>query len=486
MSADQKTPGARSEVKDGAAAHPAALAVYLLIPALLLLYLLSRAIWDVDIFWQLRLGDMILQTGAPVAREPFAATHLGEPLPAVGWLGQAVFAGVRRLGGWSGLNVFNALIWLGGFWAPSAACRCRSGDLVAAAVALALGVMPALPAASLRPQSFAVLGFGLLLALLRLNLSPIRTLLLAVPLFVVWQNLHPSVSVAALALGATAAVAWVRAWRRRRAQAPWLLTGLAVAAALSMFATPLGFSILPVSAANARASIAIGVSEWLPLSAPLNRALAYLVLIAGGLAGVVLLLKRRRIDWEELAPAVVLFLATLIAYRFVVFWAIALVPPIARVLADDLPARRSSRAEPVGAVAAAAAAVALALWVSPAHFDGSLPMRGIQALKATGVKGVVFPYFPWGGPLVDAGYPDWRVAFDGRYYRYTPAEWRLYDQARTGALGPADLDRHYHPAAYLLEPGYNAVLIAALRAQPRTWREVYADAQCVAFVRRAA
>jgi hypothetical protein len=460
-----------------------AAAVYLLIPAVLFAYLLTRAIWDVDIFWQLRLGELILHTGWPPTREPFAATHLGEPLPDIGWLGQAVFAAVRLAGGWTALHVFNALVWLGGFWVVAAACRRRGGDPVAAAVAMAIGIMPALPAASLRPQSFAALGFGLLLALLRLELSPARTLMLALPLFLLWQNLHPSVSVAAVALGGTAAVAWLRFWFGRRAAPPWLLSALTAAAATAVFATPLGFSILAVSAANAKASIDIGVSEWLPLWDPSNRQLAFLIVTAVGVVGGTLVLKRRRIDWEELAPALVLFVMTLAAYRFVLFLGIALIPPMARALADEQPERREAPAEPIATTILLAGAATLTLWFSPVHFSESLPLKGIQKLKAVGVKGTIFAYFPWGGPVIDAGYPDWRVAYDGRYYRYTPAEWRRYDQTTSGTIGPADLDRTYHPVAYFLAPGINEKLIAALRAQRQSWREIYADRQCVVFVR---
>jgi hypothetical protein len=463
-----------------------ATAIYLLIPTGFFAYLLTRAIWDVDIFWQLRLGELILHTGRPVAREPFAATHLGEALPDIGWLGQAVFAAVRRMGGWTGLQVFNALNWLGGFWAAAAACRRRNGDPVAAAVALALGVMPALPAASIRPQSFAALGFGLLLALLRLELSPARTMMLALPLLVLWQNLHPSVSVAAMALGGTAAVAWLRFWFGRRAAPPWLLSALTLAATAAVFATPLGFSIVEVSAANAKASIDIGVSEWLPLWAPPNRTLDFLIVTAVGVVGGTLVLKHRRIDWEELAPAIVLLVMTLAAYRFVLFWGISLIPPMARALADEQPERRVFPAEPIAAAVLLAGAATVALWLIPVHFSESLPLKGIQKLKAAGVKGTVFAYFPWGGPVIDAGYPDWRVAYDGRYYRYTPAEWRRYDQTETGIIGPAELDRIYHPVAYLLAPGGNDALIAALRNQRQGWREIYADRQCVVFVRRAA
>lgn len=468
---------------------------YLLIPAVLLFVLLLRPIWDVDIFWQLRLGELILDHGGPVTHEPFAATHLGETLAPVAWLGQAVLAQVRGLGGWTALRVFDAIVWLGGFWAVAVACRRRGATPLAIVFALAIGFLPALPTASIRPQSFAALGFGLLLALLRLELSPARTLLLALPLFLLWQNLHPSVSVAAVVLGATAGVAWLRYFAGRRPAPPWLLAGLTVLAAACVFATPAGFSIIGISAENARASIAIKATEWLPLWSPTNRGLVAPIAVAAGLVGWLLVRNRRRIDWEELAPAAVLFVMTLTTYRFVLFWGIALVPVIARIMSDPGPIPQPGGPQPGGrgawlsrvmAPTALGGAIGLALLVSPTHFIGSLPLAGIEKLRETGVTGTVFSYFPWGGPLIDAGYPNWVVAFDGRYYRYPPNEWRRYDQTIAGAVGPAELDRIYHPAAYLLSPGVDDALIAALRADRAAWRELYADRTCVAFVRAPA
>jgi hypothetical protein len=85
--------------------------------------------------------------------------------------------------------------------------------------------------------------------------------------------------------------------------------------------------------------------------------------------------------------------------------------------------------------------------------------------------------------LIDAGYPDWAVAYDGRYYRYTSEEWRRYSQTMRGQVGLKELDHIYHPAAYLLMPGRNDALITALRAASGAWREIYADSTCVVFVR---
>lgn len=453
-----------------------------LAPAAMLGVLLLRPVWDVDVFWQVKLGELILAKGGPVIQEPFAVTHLGEPLPALAWFGQAVMAGVRLVFGWTGLRVFDALCWLGGFLAIAAACRRRSGSAAGVLLGLAIAFLAALPTASVRPQSFAALCFGALLALLRLELKPGQTVLLAVPLFLVWQNLHPSVSVAVVALAALAGVGW---WQRLCGSggAPWAATVLVPIAAAMMFATPDGAAILRLSAENARASAAMGVSEWLPLWASINRFEAVPVLLVAVVVCWLLLRNPRRIDCGELAVAIALFVMTAFAYRFVLFWAIALVPVVARAVPPPPIERRTpSWVAPLALLAAAVGVAA----VRPTHFDTGIPLDAIRRLRAEGIKGTIFAHFPWGGPVIDAGYPDWRVAYDGRYYRYTPAEWDLYRRIGSGAASLSEIDRLYRPAGFVLSPEWNGALIAMLRGDGAHWRQLSADRTAVVFERRTA
>lgn len=448
----------------------------------MLVVLLLRPIWNVDIFWQLKLGELTLAKGAVPTQEPFAATHLAERLPAVAWLGQAVMAQVRLLGGWPALRVFDALCWLGGFLAIAAACRQRSGSAAGVLLALAIGFFAALPTASIRPQSLAALCFGALLALLRLELRPWQTTVLAVPLFLVWQNLHPSVSVGAVALAAHAGAGW---WRRHRtkAPAPWETTALALVATAMMFATPDGSAILHLSAENARASAAMEIGEWLPLWHAINRFEAVPVLLTAVVVSWVLLRYPRRIDCGELATAISLFAMTAFAYRFVLFWGIALIPVVARAVPPPAVERRTPTWLAPALLIAAAIVTPL---LRPSHFAASIPLAAIDRLHAAGVKGTIFAHFPWGGAVIDQGYPDWRVAYDGRYYRYTPEEWGRYHRISSGEVSLAEIDRLYRPAGFVLSREWNGALIGALQADPGHWQRLSADRTAVVFKRKTA
>lgn len=451
-----------------AEARPAWLgpAALVFVPVISLMLLVERPVWDVDIFWQLRLGELILARGGPVPAEPFAARHLGEHLPSLAWAGQALYAALRELGGWSLLRTVDALCWLSGFWAAAAAARQRGASALGLAMALALGLIAALPQASVRPQSLAALGFGLLIALALRPMRPPWCIGLVALLLVVWQNLHPSVAIAAVWLGALAVLRWAEAMRRRAGPWPWQESALVAIAVIAMVLTPEGWGIFAVSAANAAASRAMGVSEWLPLWDPVNRQVAVPILAVAMISGW-LVRRSGRFAADELLPALALLALTFAGYRFVLFWAIAMVPVIARAVPPGPEVRLPLTLRALPLTLAAVLGMVL-----PTRFDPSLPLGPIARLRETGVKGTIYAHFPWGGPLIDAGWPDWQVAYDGRYYRYTAAEWQAYAAAGRGELALPRIEAEWHPAAFLLDPGWNAPLIAALRAQPARWREL--------------
>jgi hypothetical protein len=452
-----------------------------LVPAAMLLVLLRRQVWDVDIFWQLKLGELILDRGGPLPGEPFAVLHIGEPLPAVAWAGQAVMALARRIGGWDFLRVFDAACWLGGFGAVAIASRLRGASLLAVAIALSLAFLAALPTASIRPQSFGCLCFGLLLALQRLELKPVLTIALGTPLLVAWQNLHPSVSVGVAAMG-FATLPGAAGWLRGRNALPVVPMMLGLIGVGAIFATPDGISIIATSATNAEMSTAIGATEWLPLWSPDNRSIAVPIVVVATLAGW-LLVRQRRFDMVEIAIALGLGLMTLAAYRFVLFWAVAMVPVIARAVTPSVAhPERSAVVTVLASLLVVAVATPL---IVPTHFAKTLPLAAVQLLRDHHIRGTVYGDLLFGGVIIDTGYPDWRAAYDGRYYRYSSEEWRHYFDIEGGIAPLADVVRRWQPAAFVLSTRRNAPIAEEL-AHSKMWQRVYARDGIVAYVPRKA
>lgn len=447
------------------------------VPALVLAAVLWRPVWDVDIFWQLKLGELILARHGPVPFEPFAATHLHDPLPAFAWAGQAALAQVRLWGGWDLLRLVNGLCWAGAFWLAAAAARARGASREMAAVALAAALLIAVPGASIRPQSLAMLAFALVLWLSGRGGPLWRRAGLIGVVLVAWQNAHPSAPVALAWFGTAAAVGWL-GWLRGRAGMPGEATLLAGLAAVALVLTPDGFGYFRTAAANTAISQAFRVTEWLPLWAPENAVAAVSVGIAAIVTGVLLRRAGRMPDWGIVAPWLVLLALTVFSARLAMFWAIALIP----VLGPVLP-RITAPATPRWlAPALVALAIPVVLMLRPTSFRETIPVAQLEALHSTGLRGTVFAHFPWGGAVIDRGYPRWRVAFDGRYYRYPLAEWNRYLAATAGEPALARLTATYHPVAWVLSPEWTPRLIAELRADRTHWRQFSADRTAVIFV----
>jgi hypothetical protein len=169
---------------------------------------------------------------------------------------------------------------------------------------------------------------------------------------------------------------------------PWAETALAALAVGASVLTPAGIELLRTTAVNAEMSRWLGIGEWLPLWAPVNRpasATAWL-----GLALTVWLVCRfgRQVRAEDLGGGLVLAVLAVLSYRFVLFWAVAMVPVWAGCLGPtgDGPATRLAGRRAVLGFSVVAGALGLALLVPilarPPLFIGYLPLEGAAAARA--------------------------------------------------------------------------------------------------------
>jgi hypothetical protein len=330
------------------------------------------------------------------------------------WLSQLAFFGVEALGGLALLAFLHALLSTAAYGGAVAVAR--------AAGASARSVLFVLPPAlwlligstwQVRTQSFAYPLFVVLLWLLASDSRrPSRRVLCALPLLVLWANLHGSVAIGVALCVLRGGVELVR---RRRSPALALL-----AAPLALLATPYGLGMLGYYRDTLfNTAFSTMLNEWEPLSFGLG------TLPFFALAGfVVWVLGRARgtLTGFEQAALLATGASALSATRNTVWFALTVIALAPLALDRAFPARGTRPASRRDVVLAAAALTVLAvagmstLLRSDAWFARDFPPAAASRAVAAAHGGPVF---------ADVKYADWlvwkqpklrgRIAFDARF-----------------------------------------------------------------------
>lgn len=444
--------------------------------------LMLRPFGLADLGWQLRLGESILQGHSAWVSDRFATLHLGEPVVPNAWLAQTIYWLIRESLGWLALRALDAVLWLGGLLIAAVPALRRNQPPLAILGACVVAFAVALPTASIRPQSFAAPMFALALLLGQARVPLMRTLGLALPLFVTWQNLHPSVAIAAVIFGAAAAVQAIHD-RSIFSGETLRIAGIAACAAVATVLTPAGLHIFAFSAYNTTASLAVGATEWQPLWAAINMPFLFPVAVSAVLAAAIGWTARSQLAAIEWVAPLVCLALSLTAARFIFFYAIALLPLLAHVRIGSEIALLDRRrivaiCLPMAAILGAAGLVSL-----PLRMEVEAPQAAVAQLARQAPPGSVFCDPAFGGVLVDQGEGRWTVSFDGRFYAYSLDELAMLKSTWSRTVDLAAIDATYRPVAFLLARVRSPGLITRLSESPSQWRQVYADDVAVAFVR---
>src|SRR6202795_119152 len=128
-----------------------------------LLAMTARPATDPDLWWHLRTGQWIVETGHIPHSDPFSFTRVGHVWVSHEWLSEVVFYELWKHGGAASLIVFSAIITTAGFMLLYLRCP---GTRHWAAAATALGALASAPSWGVRPQMFTFTLASLLLWLL--------------------------------------------------------------------------------------------------------------------------------------------------------------------------------------------------------------------------------------------------------------------------------------------------------------------------------
>jgi len=459
-----------------------------------LLAMTARNAVDPDLWWHLRTGEWILQTGHVPHNDPFSFTRAGSAWVSHEWLSEVIFYGIWRHSGAAGLIIFSALVTTAGFILLYLRCPAKPAG---AAVAVAIGALAAAPAWGVRPQMFTFALASLMLWLLERGEQRPWVLLWIPPLFLLWLNLH-----AGFALGPALLLAWAiglgwevasgqTSWREARPYLCRILLVLVACMALVPL-NPSGSQLYryPLDVLRS-AGMRSFIVEWLPpdfhqlLYAPVLLIwLGLLVALAG---------KRSRPQARVLAPFILTFAAALDAVRHIPILVLVATPVLAALFSPATPAERATRSSspqyPLvfrAIVLVLMAIFAVVRWDNLLHRQSQIeaehfPSQAVEFLSSNLLPRRLFVYYDWGGYAIWKLYPQYQVSLDGRADLY--GDDLLHQFQQTWQVRPnwrRNLDL-WGVQTILIPPASPLTEALLLDAD---WRVSYRDSRAVVFLRR--
>jgi hypothetical protein len=440
---------------------------------------------DSDTYWQVAVGQWILDHNAFPRVDFYSFTKAGEPWISSSWLSQVLLAASYNLAGWAGPIALAAACIAVTFAMLTRILGQRIPVFLAIAVTLAALLLSAhhllaRPHVLVLPVMLAW-AYGLLCASER-GSAPSFWLL---PLIALWANLHGGFVFGLVLVGACALDAL---WNADRAQHKtlalrWAAFGVAALAACCV--TPYGWG----SILAARKILHLGellhlIYEWMP--ADFSKfgmfEMSILTLIAGALYGGV------KLSPPRIALVLGLLHMALSHVRnieiFALLLPIVVLAPVASQFALR-PAWRAGAAAPAGVMAAVMIVLGGWTWLLAANTsfappEGHSPAAAIEALRAHHPKRVLND-LPFGGYLIWRQIP---VFVDGRAELYGEA----FDMAYYRAMQLKDVNQFldilktWNIDAVLLTPRTPAV---GLLDNIGGWQRAYADENAVLHVRTA-
>ena len=464
-----------------------------------LLAMTARNAVDPDLWWHLRTGQWIVETGHVPHSDPFSFTRAGHAWVSHEWLSEVVFYELWKHGGAAALIVFSAIVTTAGFMLLYLRCP---GKKHWAAAATVFGALASAPSWGVRPQMFTFTLASLLLWLLeggtKTKKGRFRLLLWIPPLFLLWLNLH-----AGFALGLALLFAYGVGLIMESAvgNTPWqdarpillrvLLVLLACLALVPLNPSGAQLYRYPLDTLRSPAMRSF-IVEW--FSPDFHEWLYRPFLLVWLLLLTALASSRSRPKGRVIVPLLLTSFAALDAVRHIPIFVLLAIPVVAAALpaasASPTVAQRhptSSRFRPLfnGAVLMLMAVFALVKWLTLArNQDASeaeqFPQKAVAFLRDSDQPRKIFVYYDWGGYAIWKVYPEYRVFVDGRADLYGEDLLRQFETAVQLRTGWRDVLDSWKVEAALLPP--SCALAQALLLDPN-WHAAFRDSRAIILVR---
>lgn len=396
------------------------------LPALLLGILFVRPIIDTDLFWQLKTGDYIIETGSMPDKDPFAYTSKDAPLVNSYWVSQIAFSLLYRFSGFEGLTLFVVFISLCPLLVFYKLDVSRRNPALFSLLFF-MAIMASSERFHLRPTMFTLLFAAIYIYVLE-NRAPDKKLFpMILALQVLWTNMHSGFLLGVFIVGAYSIERW-KPLSLKQLVSVMVMPLLTLACC---FINPWGVDLLAVQLGIITDSWAL--REWLPLlmkPTPYISVLASVAVLALlGAVSFALNIKKPRI--AHILIFIVLLAATLKSRRFLELFPVLGIPFI--IYGFDRKIFPSVRLNRI-----LFALIVLAhVWLYSSIYSGKyyladanrgspgigvngaiFPVLAADMLLTEDLKGVLFNNYDIGGYLIWRLYPKKKVFIDGRVYPY--------------------------------------------------------------------
>lgn len=378
-----------------------------------------------DSFLTLTAGREVAEHGLP-SHDELTVLGIGRTWTDQQWGAQLLAYGAYELGGHAVLAMVSAAFVLAAFLLAAIGAR----SLGAGPRAIVLVFFPVILAApfawTIRAQVFALPLFtGLVLLLAAEARRPSRRVYFAIPLLLVWANLHGSVALGALLTMIYAAIELVRSRGGSLARSSLLF----VLAPLAVLATPYG----PLETARYYRLLLLDppfadrVTEWQPSDPDWNTLVFY---VLAALAVAVIVWQRRRLALFDLATLGLTFAGAVSAIRGIPWFALACMVLLPVALGNALEGRqapirvRLNRGLALGATALIAAAVVVSLVRDASWYERKWPTEALDSVREASSN-------PARRVFATDRHADWllwklpdlrgRIAYDVRFEIYEPS-----------------------------------------------------------------
>src|ERR1700730_2867194 len=446
---------------------------------------------DPDLWWHLRVGEIILAMHHLPTSDPYSFTVSGAPWMAYEWLGETFFAAVGRLGGVLALDLLLIALSSAIFIGLYVFATLRSGNSKAAFISTVILFPIANGSFTLRPQMFGYL--FLILTLIALEAARRKVfwpLWLLPPIFLLWVNTHGSFIVGLAVifvycvsglkrfrLGGIQSEAWLPAERLRLE-----LVFLLCLAVLPL--TPYGtrLAAYPFDMAFSQPINVSSIAEWQPMPFNLPGGKIFLALLFAFFLTQMALPFLWRLEEVVLYVSGTVFAA--LHVRFVLLFVPFGIPILATILARWVPGYKRAKDKSVrNAVLMTAVGVGFVHYFPPrdtlnTRVEERFPVRALEYMRQHPVPAPMLNTYGFGGYLVWAGQ---KVFIDGRGDVYERGG-VLSDYMHISRLKPGTLAvlQSYGVRSCLLEQDEP---LATLLSSVPGWKRVYADKLSALFVR---